>query len=116
MKTSTLEPTAKSLTTLANLFEKDAKLEGVLSTPSLTAADKEVVVEELAKRAGTSNETVRNFLSALAENNRLGLLSRVCDSFSVLMAAARGEVEMVVTSAQVCCLEKNSGRRGGRAA
>ena len=45
--------------------------------------------------------TVRNFLKTLAENNRLGILESVCENFTVLMSAAKGEVEMVVTSAQV---------------
>lgn len=74
----------------------------MLSAPTLTPEDKSAVVDELAKQAGAGGETVRNFLGALAENNRLGLLNGVCDKFGVLMAAAKGEVEMVVTSAQVC--------------
>lgn len=74
----------------------------MLSAPTLTPEDKSAVVEELAKQAGTGGETVRNFLDALAENNRLGLLNGVCEKFGVLIAAAKGEVEMIVTSAQVC--------------
>jgi F-type H+-transporting ATPase subunit O len=58
-------------------------------------------VAELQKNAGASGETVKNFLATLAENNRLGLLPGVCGKFGELMSAARGEVEMVVTSAQV---------------
>lgn len=102
-KTSTLDPTAKALTTLQALVAKDPKLQGVLSAPSLTPEDKQAIVEELAKQAGAGGETVKNFLGALAENNRLGLLAGVCDKFSVLVSAAKGEVEMTVTSAQVCC-------------
>jgi F-type H+-transporting ATPase subunit O len=56
-------------------------------------------VAELAKQC-QSNATVKSFLSTLAENNRLGLLPGVCDKFGELMSAARGELEMVVTSAQ----------------
>ncbi|SPN98544.1 probable ATP synthase subunit 5, mitochondrial [Cephalotrichum gorgonifer] len=101
VKTSTLEPTAKAISTLSAIFARDPKLQTVLSAPTLSAEDKSAVVAELAKQAGsTSNETVRNFLSALAENNRLGLLGSVCQKFDVLMAAARGQIEMVVTSAQ----------------
>lgn len=44
---------------------------------------------------------MKNFLATLAENNRLGLLPGVCAKFAELMSAARGEVEMVVTSAEV---------------
>ncbi len=44
---------------------------------------------------------VKNFLATLAENNRLGVLEGVVDKFAVLMSAHKGEVELVVTSAQV---------------
>lgn len=73
----------------------------ILQAPTLSAADKSAVVAELQKNAGASGETVKNFLATLAENNRLGLLPGVCSKFTELMSAARGEVEMVVTSAQV---------------
>ncbi|KAK4667310.1 ATP synthase F0 subcomplex subunit OSCP atp5 [Podospora pseudopauciseta] len=100
VKTSSLEPTAKGVTSLANLLAKDPKLVGILEAPTLSAADKSAVVSELTKSAGVSGETVKNLLAALAENNRLGLLPGVCAKFGELMSAARGEVEMVVTSAQ----------------
>ncbi|CAP70747.1 uncharacterized protein PODANS_3_8090 [Podospora anserina S mat+] len=100
VKTSSLEPTAKGVTSLANLLAKDPKLVGILEAPTLSAADKSAIVSELTKSAGVSGETVKNLLAALAENNRLGLLPGVCAKFGELMSAARGEVEMVVTSAQ----------------
>lgn len=65
---------------------------------------------ELQKSAGASGETVKNFLATLAENNRLGLLPGVCGKFGELMSAARGEVEMVVTSAQVRQHSPSGGR------
>jgi F-type H+-transporting ATPase subunit O len=75
----------------------------ILSTPTLSAGDKGSIVAELQKSLGASgsNETVKNFLATLAENNRLGILKGVCDKFAEIMSASRGEVEMVVTSAQV---------------
>ncbi|PNY28515.1 ATP synthase subunit 5, mitochondrial [Tolypocladium capitatum] len=99
-KSSTLDPTAKALASLGSVFDKDPQLSKILSTPTLTADDRSVIVAELNKHAGASSETLKNFLSTLAENNRLGLLKGVCDKFSQLMSAARGEVEMTVTSAQ----------------
>ncbi|OAA43760.1 ATP synthase subunit 5 [Metarhizium rileyi] len=99
-KTSTLDPTAKALSTLSALVEKDVKLTAILAAPTLNAEDKSAIVAELAKQAGAGGETVKNFLSTLAENNRLGLLKGVCDKFSAIMSAARGEVELKVTSAQ----------------
>jgi F-type H+-transporting ATPase subunit O len=101
-KNSTLDPTAKALSTLATVIGKDAKLANVLAAPTLTTSDKSLVVAELQKTAGASGpsaETVKNFLGALAENNRLGILQGVAEKFAVLMSAAKGEVEMTVTSA-----------------
>ena len=43
---------------------------------------------------------MKNFLQTLAENNRLGLLEGVCEKFGELMGAYRGEMELVITSAQ----------------
>ncbi|KAI5279866.1 ATP synthase F0 subcomplex subunit OSCP atp5, partial [Ascosphaera acerosa] len=58
---------------------------------------------ELARVAGGSGKggVLHNFLTTLAENNRLGVLEGVCDKFAVLMGAHRGEMELVITSAQV---------------
>ena len=83
-------------------MNKDAKLSTILAAPSLTPEDKSAIVAELQKSAGASGETVKNFLQTLAENNRLAILESVCAKFGELMSAARGEVEMTVTSASVC--------------
>jgi F-type H+-transporting ATPase subunit O len=82
-------------------MQKDPKLVTILGAPTLSIADKAAIVAELQKHTGASGETVKNLLTTLAENNRLGLLPGVCAKFAELMSAARGEVEMVVTSAQV---------------
>ncbi|KAH7156781.1 Mob1/phocein [Dactylonectria macrodidyma] len=100
VKTSALDPTANALASLGALLQKDPKLVSVLATPTLTDADKSAIVEELVKQAGGSNATVKNFLSTLAENNRLGLLPGVVEKFATLVSAARGEIEVTVTSAQ----------------
>lgn len=50
-------------------------------------------------------DIVKNFLKTLAENNRLSILEGVCEKFTVLMGAARGEVDLTVTSAQVSPIE-----------
>ncbi|KAK4132988.1 mitochondrial ATP synthase subunit 5-like protein [Trichocladium antarcticum] len=100
VKNASLEPTANGVAALGALIQKDPKLVSILTAPTLTVADKSAIVSELAKASGATGETVKNFLSTLAGNNRLGLLPGVCSKFSELMAAARGEVEMIVTSAQ----------------
>lgn len=105
VKTSSLDPTASALAKLGDIVQSDAKLAAILSAPTLTDADKTAIVEELAKQAGAKNDTVKNFLETLAENNRLGLLGGICEKFGTLMSSARGEVEMTVTSATVCLPE-----------
>lgn len=103
VKSSSLDPTAKALASLGALIEKDTKLTTILSAPTLSAEDKSAIVAELAKQSGAGKDaTVKNFLNTLAENNRLSILGGVCQKFGQIMSAARGEVEMTVTSAQVC--------------
>jgi F-type H+-transporting ATPase subunit O len=69
----------------------------------LSADDKKAIVTELQKHAGgnASGDVIKNFLSTLAENNRLGVLEGVCEKFAQLISANKGEVELVVTSAAV---------------
>lgn len=72
--------------------------------PTLSAADKSSIIAELQKHTGVQDkgDTIKNFLEALAENNRLSLLKGVCEKFGLLMGASRGEVELTVISATVC--------------
>ncbi|KAI1802741.1 OSCP-domain-containing protein [Daldinia bambusicola] len=102
VKTSSLDPTAKALNALGDLLAKDTKLASILNTPTLTDSDKNAIVAELQKNIGaaSSNDTVKNFLATLAENNRLGILQGVSEKFGQIMSASRGEVELVITSAQ----------------
>lgn len=62
-------------------------------------------MSELLKAASVSESskegaTVRNFLATLADNNRLSVLGGACEKFDQLMGAARGEIELRVTSAE----------------
>ncbi|KAF2762172.1 ATP synthase subunit 5 [Pseudovirgaria hyperparasitica] len=100
VKTSALDSTAKALENLSNVFKKDAKLAQILAAPTLTVSDKKQIIAELQKHVGQDKENVvKNLLNTLAENNRLGVLEGVCDKFGSLMGAARGEIEMTITSA-----------------
>ena len=104
-KTNALDPTARSLETLSNVFKKDAKLNDILHAPSMSVSDKQQIIQELQKHIGNQDKEgiVKNFLATLADNNRLGVLGGVVEKFGVLMGAHRGEVELVVTSAEVRC-------------
>ncbi|KAF1943115.1 OSCP-domain-containing protein [Clathrospora elynae] len=100
-KTNSLEPTAKSLSTLQSVFKKDPKLSDILHAPSLSVSDKQQIIQELQKHIGGADKEgiVKNLLATLAGNNRLGALEGVVEKFGVLMGAHRGEVELTVTSA-----------------
>ncbi|ERF70277.1 ATP synthase subunit 5 [Endocarpon pusillum Z07020] len=101
-KSSSLDSIAKSLTSLHQVLKSDAKLSPILHAPTLTDADKSAIIAELEKHTGGGDKqgTMKNFLQTLAENNRLGLLEGVCEKFAELMSAYRGEMELVITSAQ----------------
>ncbi|KAL5340757.1 ATP synthase delta subunit-domain-containing protein [Aspergillus crustosus] len=100
-KSSSLDATFKGLNNLGATLKADTKLGGILSTPTLTVSDKQVIVSELQKVAGADkSDILKNFLATLAENNRLGLLGDVVEKFGALMSAHRGEIELVITSAQ----------------
>lgn len=60
-------------------------------------------MQELQKHLGGADKdgVVKNLLTTLAENNRLGALKGIVEKFGVLMGAHRGEVELTVTSAAV---------------
>lgn len=80
-------------------FKKDAKLQTILSAPTLSPEDKQQIVAELQKTTNSTDKTVKQFLETLAANNRLSILEGVSEKFGTLMSAARGEVEMTITSA-----------------
>lgn len=100
-KQSALEPVSKALESMHNTFQKDPKLQSILTAPTLSVSDKKSIVAELQKTTGVTDKsnTLQNFFNTLAENNRLSVLEGVCEKFAVLMGAARGEVEMTITSA-----------------
>ena len=84
-----------------NTFKKDSKLQSILTAPTLSVSDKKQIVQEIQRSTGVQDKTntLTNFLNTLAENNRLSVLEGVCDKFAQIMSAARGEVEMTITSA-----------------
>jgi len=86
---------------LSATFKRDVKLQAILTAPTLSVSDKKQIVAELQKSTGVTDKsnTLTNFLNTLAENNRLSVLEGVAEKFGVLMSAARGEVELTITSA-----------------
>ena len=102
-KTSSLDSASKALAALSEVFKKDPKLAKILTAPTLTTGDKSQIIQELQRHMGSvdKGDVVKNFLKTLAENNRLSILEGICEKFTILMGASRGEVDLIVTSAQV---------------
>ncbi|RMD42136.1 hypothetical protein DV735_g2992, partial [Chaetothyriales sp. CBS 134920] len=101
-KQSALEPTAKAISSLQAVLKSDPKVQTLIAAPTLQDSDKAQIINELEKHTGGVDKTgtVKNFLQALAENNRLGLLESVAEKFGTLISAAKGELELVITTAQ----------------
>ncbi|EAW14092.1 F1F0 ATP synthase subunit 5 [Aspergillus clavatus NRRL 1] len=100
-KSAALDSTSKALASLAQTFKADPKLTDLIAAPTLSVSDKQQIIQELQKVAGSDKgDILKNFLQTLAENNRLGLLEDICEKFETLMSAHRGEVEVTITSAQ----------------
>ena len=100
-KNQSLDSISRAVDNIAQTFKKDTRLQNILTAPTLSASDKKQIVSEIQKSTGVQdkNNTLQNFLHTLAENNRLSVLEGVCEKFGTLMSAARGEVEMTITSA-----------------
>lgn len=101
VKTNNLDSAAKAVSSLSSVLKADPKLSTILAAPTLSDSDKSQIIAELEKHTGGADKsgTVKNLLAALAENNRLGLLEGVTDKFTTLIGAARGELELTITSA-----------------
>jgi F-type H+-transporting ATPase subunit O len=101
---STLNEIEKSLATIRQKLDKDAKLSSVVVNPALSHKEKLDVIKLLTLFGGVGGEAskaVHNLLEVLSENGRLGHLDGVVAAFTRIMRAHKGEVDVVVTSAQV---------------
>lgn len=85
-----------AMASLGEVVAGDKRLQTILANPSLTKQDKALVADTLAGK----NKTIRNFLETVAENNRLALIPEIVKAYAQLVSAARGEVEVTITSAQ----------------
>ncbi|CAJ0930198.1 unnamed protein product, partial [Mesorhabditis belari] len=98
-KQNKLEQVDKDLQTVKGIFEQNKKFKDFVLDPTLKAAKKKQVLQEITAALGTSQET-RNFLTLLAENGRLSKLAAVVSSFESIMRAHRGELFVQVTTAE----------------
>lgn len=66
--------------------------------PTLSASDRESQLSSIVPSG--SSPILKNLLSVLSENGRLNQAPKVFEDFQTLIAAYRGELEVVVTSAE----------------
>lgn len=105
VRDKTIDAVDNNLKSLKSLLQKETKLASILASPTLRPEEKSALVAELQKVIG-QDKAIGNLLGIMAENNRLGLINGVIDQFGTLMKAHRGEVEAIVTSAQVWTLQR----------
>lgn len=66
--------------------------------PTLTAAERQKGLQSIV--GSSSSPILLNLLNVLSENGRLSSASKVFADFNSLMSAYRGELEVIVTSAE----------------
>lgn len=97
-----VETDLKALNAILKAGNADSvQFRNFISNPTLSANARTQVVDDLLSRQrGGVDEITKNLFKTLAENHRLGFTEKVIDGFLDLVAAFRGEVEIVVTSAK----------------
>lgn len=97
-KESDLSKTEGSLAKLQEVFATQPEVAQIVSNPTLSAEDKQTVVDVLSQAVG-GDKTLTNFLSVISDNNRLALIPGIIEKFETLINASKGLVEATVTSA-----------------
>ncbi|BGP16845.1 hypothetical protein JCM10213_003335 [Rhodosporidiobolus nylandii] len=80
----------------------DATVRDFLANPVLTKEDKTSGIAALLKKSSPkgASEFTQNLFEVLAENGRLYETEKVIDNFLEIMSAHRGEVKVVITTAE----------------
>jgi len=98
-KNGALEAVEKDLASIAQTIKTDGRLGDFLLDPSVKKGLKIDGIDGVCKSLKV-NDLSKNLLAALAENNRFTFIGAVVSSYNTLMAAHRGEVVCVVTTAK----------------
>jgi len=97
-KASSLDAVERSLDQIRQELS-DPQLATFVANPTLTSGDKKAIVDSLTSKTAEKS-LVKNFLVTLGDNNRLSHLQGIAVEFEKLMRATKGEVDVVITSAQ----------------
>jgi len=98
-KTKVLSEVEADLLLLKQTLSMSSELAGFCSDPSLGRETKAKAIVDVLSAAKATDIT-KNAMATLAENGRLGDVSKVIDMYGELMNASKGEVSAVITSAE----------------
>ena len=100
---ATLTKVSEELSAIAKSLKDTPALNAFVSNPLLSSKERATGLESLYKAGspkGTVNDITKNLLAVLSENGRLAETPAVIEEFNALVAKYKGELEIVVTSAQ----------------
>jgi F-type H+-transporting ATPase subunit delta len=98
-KTSALDAWSQALATLAQSLQS-AELQKVLGNPLVSDAQMvEMLLGIVQQSTGQQAAEMKNFLAALAENDRLGTLPAVATQFETLKNERQGAVDALIETA-----------------
>jgi len=98
-KSGALEQAEQELNQVQSLLDSEAALAEYCNDPTINKFEKRDVVVDVLKASNLSDLTV-NFMSVVAEENRLKRSPGIIKAFNSLMRARRGEVDCTVTTAK----------------
>lgn len=98
VETDALDAVESDLKSLKSIVEASADLRGVLVSPRHSAEDKAKSLAAIGDRLGLGG-TTQKFLGLLAANRRTSILLDIIAAFERLLAARRGRVSALVTTA-----------------
>ncbi|KAK8858582.1 ATP synthase F1, delta subunit [Kwoniella newhampshirensis] len=93
-----LEGLAKDVEAFDKKIKEDAKVASFIQNPTLSASERSQALSSLLPSG--SSPILLNLLTVLSENGRLSSAPKVFADFNSLISAYRGELEVVVTSAE----------------
>jgi len=97
-KTGALDDAERELNAVQALMDDEAALAEYCNDPTINKFEKRDVMVEVLKAQKFSDLTV-NFVSVVAEENRLKRSKGIIQAFNKIMRARRGEVDCTVTTA-----------------
>lgn len=90
-----IEEYSKELGSVVELFELNADLKKVFSSPVVKAAEKQALMEEIAKKSSLSDD-VSKFLSLVAAKQRAGELEYIYEEYAKIEDSLSGKLRVTL--------------------